>query len=78
MHSLLVWNPVRTDAALFESAWSLADRYGFSWWDAQIVAAARVADCAVLLSENMHHGLDVNGTRIVNPFAPEVKPQGLA
>jgi predicted nucleic acid-binding protein len=27
-----------------------------------------LGDCAVLLSEDMQHGLDVNGTRIVNPF----------
>lgn len=73
VRSLLVWNPVKTDAPLLESAWGLCDRYGFSWWDAQIVAAARLAGCAVLLSEDMQHELDVNGTRIVNPFqGPEL------
>jgi predicted nucleic acid-binding protein len=71
VRNLVLWNPVPTDAALLESAWALADRYGFSWWDAQIVAAARRSACATLLSEDMHSGLDVEGTLIVNPFASD-------
>jgi predicted nucleic acid-binding protein len=68
VRNLLAWQPVRTDALLLESAWNLSDRYGFSWWDAQIVAAARRADCAILLSEDMQHGLEIEELRIVNPF----------
>lgn len=71
VRNLALWNPVTVDAALLETAWGLADRFGFSWWDAQIVAAARRADCAILLSEDMHHGLDVGGTLIINPFAAD-------
>ena len=74
VRNLSLWNPVVIDAALFEAAWALVDRYEFSWWDAQIVAAARRADCAVLLSEDMHHGLDVEGTLILNPFAKDAPP----
>jgi len=68
VRNLLAWQPVQTDALLLESAWGLSDRYGFSWWDAQIVAAARRADCAILLSEDMQHGLEIEGLRIFNPF----------
>lgn len=68
VRNLLAWQPVRTDAVLLESAWGLSDRYGFSWWDAQIVAAARRADCEILLSEDLQHGLEIDGLRIVNPF----------
>jgi len=32
---------------------------------------AGLGDCAVLLSEDMQHELDVNGTRILNPFMPD-------
>jgi predicted nucleic acid-binding protein len=39
VRDLLAWDPLKTDGALLESAWSLSDRYGFSSWDAQIVAA---------------------------------------
>ncbi|MGH8502159.1 MAG: PIN domain-containing protein [Gammaproteobacteria bacterium] len=71
VRNLALWNPVAADLALFESAWALIDRYRFAWWDAQIVAAARRAGCVLLLSEDMRHGLDVDGTRIVNPFADD-------
>lgn len=69
VRNLALWIPIKSDLALIEAAWALADRYRFAWWDAQIVAAARRANCVLLLSEDMQHGLDVDGTRIVNPFA---------
>lgn len=51
---------------------ALAERYGFSVYDAMIVAAALIADCATLWSEDMQHGLLVDGRlRISNPFASE-------
>ena len=48
---------------------ALAERYGFSVYDAMIVASALHADCATLLSEDMQDGL-LLGERlcIVNPF----------
>jgi hypothetical protein len=42
----------------------------------QIVVPARLGDCPVLLSEDMQHGLDVNGTRIVNPFMLDAPSPG--
>ena len=71
VRSLLAWRPVKNDAALIESAWMLADRYGFSWWDSQIVAAARRADCRILLTEDMQHRMDVDGMLLLNPFASD-------
>ena len=44
--------------------------------DAQIVAPARLGDCAVLLSKHTQHGLDVNGTRILKPFMPDAPSPG--
>lgn len=47
----------------------LAERYGFSVYDAMIVGAAVTAGCEVLYSEDMHHGLVVEEQlRISNPF----------
>ena len=74
VRNLALWNPINIDADLLETAWGLADRFGFSWWDAQIAAAARRVNCAVLLSEDMHHGLDMDGTLIINPFAADAPP----
>ena len=71
VRNLLAWRPVKTDTALLESAWGLADRFGFSWWDAQIVAAARHSGCGILLSEDMQNGMAVDGMTFVNPFAAD-------
>lgn len=48
---------------------ALAERYGFSVYDAMIVAAALSNDCTNLYSEDMHDGLVVEGRlQIINPF----------
>ena len=47
----------------------LAEKHGFSTYDAMIVAAALLNGCETLWSEDMHHGMAVEGKlRIVNPF----------
>jgi predicted nucleic acid-binding protein len=73
VRSLLAWQPVATDEQSFEVAWGLQEQYQLSWWDALIVAAARSAGCAVLLTEGLQHGQDFDGLRVVDPFqtAPE-------
>lgn len=40
----------------------------FSFWDALIVEAALSAGCKTLYSEDMQHGLAVEGMNIENPF----------
>jgi predicted nucleic acid-binding protein len=42
--------------------------HGFSYWDSAIIAAARALGCRELCSEDMAHGRDIEGVRIVNPF----------
>jgi predicted nucleic acid-binding protein len=49
---------------------ALAERYGLAVYDAMIVAAALLAGCTTLWSEDMQDGLLIEGQlRIVNPFA---------
>lgn len=49
---------------------ALAERYGFSVYDALIVASALIAGCTTLFTEDMHDGLLVEDQlRLVNPFA---------
>jgi len=49
---------------------ALAQRYQLSIYDAMIVSSALEAGCSTLYTEDMHHGLVVEGRlRIVNPFA---------
>lgn len=48
---------------------ALAERYSLSIYDAMIVASALIAGCTTLWSEDMQHGLVIEGRlRIVNPF----------
>jgi predicted nucleic acid-binding protein len=42
--------------------------HGFSFWDALVLRMAKQTGCRVLLSEDMQHGQEVDGVRIVNPF----------
>jgi predicted nucleic acid-binding protein len=52
-----------------ERGLELAQRYGLSFYDALIVAAALLAGCATLYSEDMHDGLVVEGALTIrNPF----------
>ena len=51
------------------SALAVQDRYGVSYWDAAVLAAARAARCRTVLSEDLSHGQDYGGVRVVNPFA---------
>ena len=76
VRNLLAWRPLSTDSALIEASWGLMDRFGFSWWDAQIVAAARRCNARFLLSEDMQHGLRVDGLQILNPFAEDAPKPG--
>ncbi|MBP7241331.1 PIN domain-containing protein [Amaricoccus sp.] len=53
-----------------ELGMALAERHGFSVYDAMIVAAGLLAGCETLLSEDMQDGMLVAGRmRVVNPFA---------
>jgi predicted nucleic acid-binding protein len=57
------------DLALHKSATGLACRYGYSFYDALIVAAALKAGAKILYSEDMHSGHELDeGLEIVNPF----------
>jgi predicted nucleic acid-binding protein len=48
---------------------ALAERYGFSTYDAMIAASAMLSGCDTLWSEDMQHGVAVGDRlRIVNPF----------
>jgi predicted nucleic acid-binding protein len=47
---------------------TLARRHNFSVYDAMIVAAAQLAGCRTLYSEDMRDGHAVGGLRIENPY----------
>lgn len=47
---------------------TLRRRYPISHWDSTILAAALELGCHTLYSEDLHHGQDYGGVRVVNPF----------
>lgn len=43
-------------------------RYGFSVYDSAILAAAQIAGCRVVATEDLQHGQQVGNLRLLNPF----------
>ncbi len=68
VRSLLSWHPITVDKRVLEGAWVIQDHYQLSWWDALIVAAAQVADCRFLLTEDLQDGQELGEVRVVSPF----------
>lgn len=57
-------------AQTHERGIQIAQRYGLSLYDAMIVAAALLANCATLYSEDMQHGQVIDKQLTIrNPFA---------
>jgi predicted nucleic acid-binding protein len=58
-----------TTIATHDTGIDLAEQYGLSVYDGMIAAAAFLAECDTLFSEDLQHGLLVRRRlRIVNPF----------
>jgi predicted nucleic acid-binding protein len=67
LRSLLTVHPLTVE--IHETGLALAQRYGFSTYDAMIAASAIHAGCDTLWSEDMQDGMALDeGLRIVNPF----------
>ena len=54
---------------LYRGGLRIRARYGFSFYDSLIVAAALEAGCTTLYSEDMQDGQRIEGLTIRNPFA---------
>jgi predicted nucleic acid-binding protein len=54
-----------------DAAWGVEDRFGLSWWDALIVAAARVGGCSYLPTADLQEGQVFEGVRVISPFLHE-------
>lgn len=68
---IFVWQrfPVQDmTVAILIRALTIKGRYGFSYWDGAIVAAAEELDCDILYTEDLKHDQQIGGVRIVDPF----------
>ena len=63
-----VFPVVPTDYPLIVSAVELSLRYGISYWDGAIVAAAEALEASTLYTEDLAHGRRYGKVRAVNPF----------
>ena len=68
VRDLLTWRPVTIDADVLERAWRIQDRYQLSFWDAVIVATAKLAACRYLLTEDLQADQNLDGVRVISPF----------
>ncbi len=62
------WLVVENTVGLLHSAFDEQSRWNISFWDALIVAAARASGATELVSEDLSHGQDYGGLRVLNPF----------
>lgn len=69
VESLLVYPIAEISTALMLAAMATRERFRISYLDAAVIEAARSLGCEVLLSEDLGHGQDYGGVRVVNPFA---------
>lgn len=56
------------DKMLVLDALQLRLRYNLSHWDAAILCAARRLGAQTLISEDLGHGQNYDGVRVINPF----------
>lgn len=54
--------------SVMSNALEIKARYGTSFWDAAILAAAQSARCDELLTEDLSHGQRYGSVTVVNPF----------
>ena len=73
---LMAWRPQPSDGILLREAREIEGRYHLSWWDSMIVGAARLQNCASLLTEDLQHGSVIAGVRVMNPFVHTVQEAG--
>ena len=69
--SRLPVQPVTTE--VFQRATELCNRFGISYWDAAILAAAGILGCEAVYSEDMSDQQDYEGLRVINPFSRELR-----
>jgi predicted nucleic acid-binding protein len=67
--SFQVWEPLVVNRQVLERGWEIQDRYGLSWWDSLIAAAALRSGSRWLLSEDFQDGQEMFGIQVLNPFS---------
>ena len=62
------WPVVDNTLELLQSALDEQARWKISFWDSLILVAARASGASELITEDLNHGQDYGGVRVLNPF----------
>ena len=68
IESLTAFPVQNNDLTVFRSAVEIQSRFQTSFWDANMLAAALSLHCEVVFSEDLSHGQDYGGVKVINPF----------
>lgn len=68
MDEYRVFPMVPTDYPLIVSAVEMSVRYGISYWDGAVIAAAEALEAPILYTEDLNNGQRYGSVRVVNPF----------
>jgi len=72
VRALMAWRPEPVDEELLRLGREVEARYRIGWWDSLVVAAAQRQGCALLLTEDLQHGMRFGGVEVIDPFSTEV------
>ena len=56
---------------VFRTGVSISQRFGLSYWDGAILAAARAVGCDAVYSDDLSSERDYDGLLVINPFQEE-------
>ena len=67
-----LWQPWQIDHQTVETAWGIEARFGLTYWDCLIIAAASQTGCTHVLSEDMGHEQHYGSVQVINPFKADI------
>ncbi len=68
VQSLMAWRPQPLNEVVLTGGRQIQARYGLSWWDSLVVAAAQEQGCGLLLTEDLQDGGIFGGVTVRSPF----------
>ncbi len=77
IREFFTWQPLPISVETIEGAWRIETKYAISYWDSLILSAAKIANCAYLLTEDLQDEQIIDQIRIVNPFHTTPSSYGL-
>ena len=68
VHDLCYMEVVQVAPELIEEGIDISISSQISFWDGLIIAAAELANCSIVISDDLNDGQIIRGVKIINPF----------